>query len=82
MARKKALERWEKKVRNCEVTSQDLLPIAKSLTKNDESKAPTTVYCPLGITCHPPEKANVIADLLETQFTCHGLCDENQEPRV
>jgi hypothetical protein len=47
--RRKALERWETKVRNCEVTPQAVWPIAKSLTKNDGPKAPTAVHGPLGI---------------------------------
>jgi hypothetical protein len=59
-----------------------MLPIAKSLTKNDLSKVPTAVHGPLGITNHPTEKAKVIADILETKFISHGLCDENQESRV
>jgi hypothetical protein len=33
-------------------------------------------------TYHPNEKANVIADSLETQFTSHDLCDENRERQV
>jgi hypothetical protein len=32
---------------------------------------------PLGITYQPNEKANVIADNLENQFTSHDLCDES-----
>jgi hypothetical protein len=30
-----------------------------------------------GITYHPDEKANVIVDYLQNQFTSYGLCDEN-----
>jgi hypothetical protein len=48
----------------------------------DGPKAPTAVPGPLGITCHPNEKANVIADYLENQFTSHDLCDENHERQV
>ncbi|PNF26775.1 hypothetical protein B7P43_G18023 [Cryptotermes secundus] len=35
MTRKKALERWETKIGNAEVTSQGIWPIAKSLLKRD-----------------------------------------------
>jgi hypothetical protein len=31
---------------------------------------------------HPSEKANAIADCLETRFTPHELCDENHERRA
>jgi hypothetical protein len=47
--------------------------------QRDEPKAPTAVHGPLGIIYHPNEKANVIADCLENQFTSHDLCDENHE---
>jgi hypothetical protein len=50
MTRRKALERWETKVGNFEVTSQALWPIKKSLTKRDGPMAPTAVHGPLGIT--------------------------------
>jgi hypothetical protein len=50
--------------------------------KRDEPKAPTAVHGPLGITYHPNEKANAIADCLANQFTSHDLCDENHERRV
>jgi hypothetical protein len=82
MPRKKAFERLETKVGTCEVTLQALWPIAKSLMKRDGPKAPTAVHGPLGITNHPNEKANVIADCLENQFTSHGPCDENHERQV
>jgi hypothetical protein len=45
-------------------------------------EAPATVRRSLGITYHPDEKANVIADYLENQFTSHDLCDENHERQV
>jgi hypothetical protein len=47
--------------------------------KGDGPKAPTAVHGPLGITCHPNEKASAIADYLENQFTSHDLCVENHE---
>jgi hypothetical protein len=58
MARKKALERWETKIENCEVTLQAIWPIAKSLTKRGEPKAPTVIRNPLGPAFHPIEKKN------------------------
>jgi hypothetical protein len=62
MTRRKARELWETNVGNCEVTPQTLWPFAKLFRKRDEPKAPTAVYGPLGITYHPNEKANTIAD--------------------
>jgi hypothetical protein len=50
--------------------------------KKDGPKAPTALHGPLGITYQTNEKANVIADCLENQFTSHDLCDENQERQV
>jgi hypothetical protein len=50
--------------------------------KRDGPKAPTAIHGPLGIKYHPNEKANVIADCLENQFTSHDLCDENHERKV
>jgi hypothetical protein len=82
MPRKKALERWKTKVGTCEVTSQALWLIAKSLMKRYGPKAPTTIHGPLGITYHPNARVNVIADCLENQFTSHDLCDENHERQV
>jgi hypothetical protein len=73
MTRWMALERREMKIGNCEATLQALWPIAKSLMKNDGS---------LGVTYHPNEKAKVIADCLENQFTSHDLCDGNHERQV
>jgi hypothetical protein len=50
--------------------------------RRDGPKAPTAVHGPLGITYHPDEKDNVIADYLENQFTYHDLCDKNHEQHV
>jgi hypothetical protein len=50
MTHRQALERWETKVKNFEVTPQALWPIAKSIMKRDEPMAPTAVYGPSGIT--------------------------------
>jgi hypothetical protein len=82
MTRKKALKRWESKLANTEVTPQATWPIAKSLAKRDEPRAPTVIYGPLGSTFQPTNKANAIADCLEKQFTSHKLCDENHERQV
>jgi hypothetical protein len=79
---RKALERWETKIGNCEVTLQAPWPIAKSLIKRDGPKVPPAIYGTLGITCQRSEKANVIADYLENQFTSRTLCDENHERQV
>jgi hypothetical protein len=82
MTRRKALERWETRIGNCEVTPQAIGPIAKSLIKRDEPKAPTAVRDLLGLKYHPLEKNNSITGCLEKQFTSNYLCDENREPRV
>jgi hypothetical protein len=50
--------------------------------KRDGPKTPTAFHGPLEITYHPNEKANVIADCLENQFSSHDLCDENHEREV
>jgi hypothetical protein len=44
MTRKKALERWETKIYNTEVTPQAIWPIAKSLLKRDGPRAPTAIH--------------------------------------
>jgi hypothetical protein len=79
MTRKKALERWETKNGNIEVTPQAIWPISKSLLKRDGLRAPTAIHGPSGLKLHPSEKANTIAECLENQFTHHDLCDENHE---
>jgi hypothetical protein len=65
MTCQKSLEPWETKVGKCEVTSQALWPIAISLMERDGIKAPTAVHGLVGITHHPNEKANAIADSLK-----------------
>jgi hypothetical protein len=82
MTHRKALEWWEAKLGYCEVTHQALLPIAKSRMKRNEPKAPTAVHGPLETANHLNEKANVIEDCLENQFTSHDLCDENREQQA
>jgi hypothetical protein len=78
MTREKAPERWEIKVENAEVTPQAIWPIAKM----DGTRAPTAIHDASDPKFHPPEKANTIADCLETQFTPYDLCDENHERRL
>jgi hypothetical protein len=82
MTRKKTLERWETKISNTEVTPQAIWPIAKSLLKRDEPRAPTAIHGPSGLKFHPSEKANAINDCLENEFTHHDLCEENHERRL
>jgi hypothetical protein len=57
IARKRALERWETKIENCEVTPQAIWPIAKSLTKRGEPKATTAIHGPLGPVFYPNENS-------------------------
>jgi hypothetical protein len=82
MTRKKALEWWETKIGNTEVTPQAILPISKSLLERDGPRGPTAIHGPSGLKFHPSEKAKEIADCLENQFTHHDLCAENHERRV
>jgi hypothetical protein len=82
IARKRAPERWETKIENCEVTPQAIWPIAKSLTKRGELNATTVIHGPLGPVFYPNEKANVIANYLESLFTPHKACDADHERRV
>jgi hypothetical protein len=82
MTRRRALERWETKIDNSEVTCQAVWPIAKCFIKRDLLKAPTSIRGRLGLKSYPLEKSNAIADCLENQFATHGMCDENHERRV
>jgi hypothetical protein len=82
MNRKKALERWETKLANTELTPPAIWPIAKSLTNRDGPRAPTAIHGPLGPNYHPVDKANAIADCLENQFTPYDLYDENHKRQV
>jgi hypothetical protein len=50
--------------------------------KRDGPKASTTVHGLLGVTYHAIEKAKVIVDCSENQFTSHDLCDENHERQI
>jgi hypothetical protein len=55
MARKKAIEWWETKIENCEVTPQAIWPTAKSLKKRGEAKATTAIHGPSGPVFYPNE---------------------------
>jgi hypothetical protein len=65
MTGKKALERWETKISNTEVTPQAFSSIAKSLLKRDGGRAPTAIHGSSGLKFHSSEKVNSIADSLE-----------------
>jgi hypothetical protein len=75
MAWKRALERWETRLTNCEATPQAVWPISKSLTKRGWLKVPSTIHGPLGLIFYPIDEANVIADCLRDQFRARDLCD-------
>jgi hypothetical protein len=62
MTRRKALERWETKISNTEVTPQATWPIAKFLLKRDGPRAPTAIHGASGLKFHTTGKANAIAD--------------------
>jgi hypothetical protein len=55
---------------------------AESLTRRGGPKAPTAIHSPSGPIFYPIDKANVIANYLENQFTPHELCDLDHERRV
>jgi hypothetical protein len=82
IARKRAPERWETKIKNCEVTPQAIWSIAKSLTKSSEQKATTAIHGPLGPVFYPNEKANVIAKYLDNLFKPNKVDDTDHERRV
>jgi hypothetical protein len=73
VVRKRALERWETKMENCEVILQAIWPIAKSLTKRGGPKAPTAIHDYVGPVFYPNEKANLITNCLEDLFTPHKV---------
>jgi hypothetical protein len=79
MTRKKALERWETKIENTDVTPQAIWHILKSPLKRDGPRALTAIHGSSGLKFHLSEKANAIADSLEMQFTPHN---KNHEGRV
>jgi hypothetical protein len=60
MTYKKALEQWETKIGNTEVTPQAIQPIAKSLLKRDGPRAPTAIHGPSGLKFRPSKKANAL----------------------
>jgi hypothetical protein len=82
MTRKKALERWETKLANTELTPPAIWLITKSLTNRVRPRAPTAIHGLLGLNYNPVDKANATADYLENQFTSHNLCEENHEWQV
>jgi hypothetical protein len=59
---RKALERWETKISNAEVTPQAIWPIVKTL-KRDGSRALTAIHGASGLKFHPSNKANEVAVL-------------------
>jgi hypothetical protein len=82
ITQEKALEWWETKIGKTEVTPQAIWPIAKSLLKRDGIRTPTAIHGSSGLKFYPSEKANAIADCLETQLTPYDFCDENHEQLV
>jgi hypothetical protein len=82
LTRRKALERWEIKIANTEVTPQAIWPIPKSLMKRDGPKALTAIRGPLRFIFHPLEKVSAIAECLEEQYASHELCNENHKRLV
>jgi hypothetical protein len=50
MVRKRALERWDTELANCEVTLQAIWPIAKTFSKSCVPKTPSAIHGSLGPT--------------------------------
>jgi hypothetical protein len=66
MTRKKALEWWETKIGNTEVTPQAIWPIAKYLLKRDGSRAPTAIHGPSGLKCYPRKPTQLLGKSVHT----------------
>jgi hypothetical protein len=62
MTSKRALERWEYKITNSEITSQAIWSIVKLLINVDG----------------PRSSKRIKSNCLEKQFTPHDLCEANQ----
>jgi hypothetical protein len=82
MTQRKVIERWERKIRNCEVTPHAIWPLVKYLMKRDRLKAATTIHGPCSLKFLPLGKSNVTANCLENKFTPHNLCEENHKQQV
>jgi hypothetical protein len=70
-----ALEPWEIKIGNTEVTPEAMahyeIPPTEGWTKGTNCYS----WCSC-LKFHPPEKGKAIAYCLDIQFTLHDLCDE------
>jgi hypothetical protein len=64
------------------VSTPEIWPIAKYLTKRGGQRAAIAINGLLGLNYQPVDKAKAIADCLENQFTPHNLCEENHEQQV
>jgi hypothetical protein len=71
MTCKKALERWETKIGNVEVTPQAIWPIAKSLVKRDGPRAPTAIHGASGLKFFSPRKKTQLLTLWK--FSSHHM---------
>lgn len=76
MAQKGALERRETQLEKMRTHTTSKVAFCKILhKKRGRPKAPSAIHGPLCPTFYPIDKANIIADCLESQFTVHELCD-------
>jgi hypothetical protein len=65
---------------NCQVTTQAIWPIAKSLPKSDRSKAPSAIHGPLVPVFYPANRANTLHTALKTileYITCANVTTGN-----
>jgi hypothetical protein len=65
MAKKRAIERWETKLANCEVTPKTIWPVAKSLTNKNGPKALFATRGPLSTKFYPIDKVKIRAEYLK-----------------
>jgi hypothetical protein len=75
--RRNAVERWESKLRNSEITSHEIWSFAKSLTRRFKPKTSADIQSSSGFKSLPLEKANVAADYLENQYLSLNICDKS-----
>jgi hypothetical protein len=58
------MERWDKRMGNCEVTPQAICPFARTLLNRDDPRTPTAIHGYSGLKFLPYYKAKAIVDCL------------------
>jgi len=75
MIQRNAIESWNTKMCNSEVTPQTVWPLANTLMKSHRLKARNSIHSLSGLIFLRLEKTNIIAECLENQFSLHDLCE-------